>query len=29
MVRHMTDAMSYIRGADARNILTIVKTWSV
>lgn len=29
MVRRMTDTMSYIRGADGRNILTIVKTWSV
>jgi anti-sigma regulatory factor (Ser/Thr protein kinase)/anti-anti-sigma regulatory factor len=28
MVRRMTDAMSYIRGADGRNILTLVKTWS-
>ena len=29
MVRRMTDAMSYVRSADGRNILTIVKTWSV
>ncbi|MDD4050356.1 MAG: ATP-binding protein [candidate division Zixibacteria bacterium] len=29
MVRRMTDAMSYVRSADDRNILTIVKTWSV
>lgn len=28
MVRRMTDAMSYVRSADGRNILTIVKTWS-
>jgi anti-sigma regulatory factor (Ser/Thr protein kinase)/anti-anti-sigma regulatory factor len=29
MIRRMTDAMSYVRSADGRNILTIVKTWSV
>lgn len=28
MVRRMTEAMSYIRSADGRNNLTIVKTWS-
>jgi len=28
MVRRMADAMSYIRSADGRNNLTIVKTWS-
>jgi anti-sigma regulatory factor (Ser/Thr protein kinase)/anti-anti-sigma regulatory factor len=29
MVRRMADTMSYIRSADGRNILTIVKTWSL